>query len=84
MEKLDCIDLGGNNRVIYWKNEHTNVWNMCSTLTEEAYESSEEFNRDIFFNNSKLNRWLSNATKVDYKEIKSELERRRHNEQDTS
>ena len=69
MEKLGYIDLGGGTQVIYWRNEHTNSWNMFSTLTEEAYESYEEFNTDIFFSDSKLNLWISRATKVAYREL---------------
>ena len=71
MEKLGYIDLGGGMQVVYWRNIHTNSWNMFSTLTEEAYESYEEFNTDIFFSDSKLNLWISKATKVDYKKLVS-------------
>lgn len=69
MKNLGYIDLGGGSQIIYWKNEHKNSWNMFSTLTEEAYESNEEFNENIFFSDSKLNLWISKASKVDYKEL---------------
>ena len=70
MKNNGYIDLGGGSVVIYWQNEHTNSWIMYSTLTEEAYESYEEFTPEIFFNNNKLNLWFANATKIDYEEAR--------------
>jgi len=71
MTHLSYIDLGGGSKIVYWKDEIANLWNMFSTLTEEAYKSHEEFNADIFFSDSKLNLWISMATKVNYKELTS-------------